>query len=192
MVKVTIFSGHNGRLNYNNNFYFTLFGNCELVRPTLAKQLLAQRQVERQETAEAETPPQRGGVAFQVNYGQRHKTPGVFFLTIFGNVTIKLPTLAEEFLDLRETIRSGMLTMSDWERSMADMGRPDAVIGSLTLFASFEECSLPSEDEEVDSLAVHRQLGNVSESAGRALQLGIGQREGERRATLRQAILAEV
>lgn len=169
MIHVTIFAGHDGRLQPDKRFYLTLFGGCDLVRPTVARQLLAQRGKEGQ-------PP----VA----------DPRPFFLTLFGAVDIKSPTLAEEFLDLREMLNSGLLTMGDWDRSMARLGQTSAALGSLTIFAGFDECAVPSEEEEVESLAVQRHLGNISESAGQILQFGIGQHGSERIATLRRAVLA--
>ena len=169
MIQVTIFAGHEGRLRYDKWFYLTLFAGCDLVRPTVARQLLMRRHAE-----------QEGRVAM--------RKP--FFLTIFGGVDIKSPTLAEEFIDLREMVHGGALDMDDWERAMADLGRADAGIASFTIFGGFDECGLPRETEEIDSLAVQCHVGNISDSARQVLQLGIGQRDGERRAVVRRAILA--
>lgn len=168
MIHITVFSGHDGQLQPDKRFYLTLFGGCDLTRPTVARQLLHERQV-----------AQSG----------RPTTPPPFFLTIFGGVDIKYPTLTEEFLDLREMLNSGLLTMEDWDRSMAQLGRSSTNVASFTLFGGFGECELPSEEEEVDSLAVQRHLGNISESAGKVLQFGIGQRGSERVAALRRAFL---
>jgi len=191
MVKITIFGSYEGRLNLDNEFYFTLFGGCELVRPTIARQLVAKRQTERN------TPKPAGkradwcgdvmGSGLTCNPNRRRP----FFFTMFGSTEIKAPTLAEEFIDLREAISSGVLTMEDWSRSLADLSRPEGSIGSFTLFGGFEDDTTPSEDQEVDALAIQRHLGNVSEQASQALQLGIGQRESERRAVLGHALLAE-
>lgn len=170
MIQVTIFSGHAGQLRYDKLFYLTLFGGCELIRPTVARQMLSQRQAERGQWAPGRKP---------------------FFLTIFGGVTIKLPTLAEEFIDLRDTMVSGMLTMEDWERAMGDPVRIESCIASFTVFGGFDECKLPSENQEIESLAVQRHLGNISDQAGQLLQYGIGLQESERRATLRRAVLAD-
>jgi hypothetical protein len=189
MVKITIFGGYEGRLNFDNEFYFTLFGGCELVRPTLARQLVAQRQIERDTSS-----PQKGLDWRREAGGAPGRYPNrrrPFFFTMFGSTEIKASTLAEEFIDLREAISSGALTVEDWDRSLADLARPEGSIGSFTLFGGFEDDVTPKEDEEVDALAIQRHLGNVSEHAGQALQLGIGQREGERRAILRHALLAE-
>lgn len=168
MIHVTIFAGHDGQLQPDKRFYLTLFGGCDLVRPTVARQLLTRRHAE-----SAGNP-------------MEHRP---FFLTIFGGVDIKMPTMAEEFLDLREMLNGGMLTMNDWERSMAQLARTSVSIASFTIFGGFGECELPSENEEVDSLAVQQHLGNIPESAGNVLQYGIGQKGSERVATLRRAVM---
>jgi len=200
MIQVTIFSGHEGRLRSDRFFYFTLFGGCDLVRPTIARQLMALRG--REERDRADGRGQHAGMGpspgFRVanmelvgRHGERgHRRGGPFFLTIFGGVDIKSPTLAEEFLDLREMISGGALTLEDWDRAMASLGSADIPIASFTLFGGFDECELPSESEEIDSLAIQRHLGNISESAGRVLQLGIGQRDARRSATVRRALQA--
>lgn len=169
MIHATIFAGHEARLQPGRRFFLTLFGACQLAWPTVARQLLAQRQAERD-----------------------HRPPDgkPFFLTIFGGAGIKSPTLAEEFIDLRELISGGMLATEDWERSLVQLGHTGGAAASFTIFGAFDECELPSEDEEVDSLAVQRHLGNIPESAGQVLQYGIGQSGAERTATVRRAILA--
>lgn len=168
MFQATIFGGHEGRLRFDGWFYLTVFGACELTRPTVARQLLAQRQAEQEKRPRVRRP---------------------FFLTIFGGVDIKSPTVAEEFIDLRETIDSGLLSMNDWDRAMADLGCLDISVASFTMFGGFEEYKLPSENEEVDSLAIQRHVGNISESVGEILQFGIGQGGAERRATVRRALV---
>ena len=169
MLQVTIFAGHDGRLRYDKWFYLTLFAGCDLVRPTVARQLLIRRQAEREGRTAMRKP---------------------FFLTIFAGVDIKSPTLAEEFIDLREMVNSGALHLDDWERAMADLGRVDAGVASFTIFGGFDECVLPAENEEVDSLAIQCHLGNIPDSARQVLQYGIGQRDSERRAVVRRAMLA--
>jgi hypothetical protein len=190
MIKVTIFGGHEGVLNFDTHVYLTIFAACEVVRPTLARQLVARRQA-RRDLTEDERGMARG---WSGRPGHRHDRPvrgKPFFITAFGGTEIRSPTLAEEFVDFQKAIDSGLLTMDDCERSIADLGMWEGSIGSFTIFGGFEEGASPSEDKEIDSLAIQRHLGTISESAGRVLQLGIGQSEGERRAVLRQAMLAE-
>ena len=169
MIQVTIFAGHDGRFRFDKWFYLTLFAGCDLIRPTIARQLLIQRQAQH-----GPPPPNRKP----------------FFLTVFGGVSLKSPTLAEEFIDLREMINTGLFSLQEWDRSLALLDRADGGIASLTLFGGFDECELPSENEEVDALAVQRHLGNIPEGAGQALQYGVGQHGAERTATVRRAILA--
>lgn len=168
MIHVTIFGGYEGRLNPSKLFYLTIFGGCDLVRPTAARQLLLLRQAK-------ENP------SFRV-----HKP---FFLTLFGGVDIIVPTLTEEFLDLREMINGGLLSMSDWDRSVAMLGQSDAGISSFTIFGGIDENKLPPEDREVDSLAIQRHLGNIPDSSAQVLQYGIGQNGSDRTATIRRAVL---
>ena len=171
MFQVTIFSGRSGELRMDNSFYLTLFGGFEFTRPTVARQILARRKAQ-----------------------QEGHLPGrpvrPFFLTIFGGGSIKSPTLAAEFIDLKETISGGLLDFGEWERAMGELGRNEPIFGSFTLFGGIDEGTLPSEEQEIDSLAVQRHLGNIPESAGQVLQYGIGQRGSERTATLRRAIQA--
>jgi hypothetical protein len=196
MIRVTIFSGHEGQLRVDKGVYLTLFGGCELIRPTIARQLFAVREAEEQAEAAGRMVGGPHGCGFPVGhggrmrYGRRPHRAGPFFLTLFGGVEIKSPTLAEEFLDLRESVRSGVLDMKDWDEAMARLRHLDLSIASFTLFGGFNECKLPSEDEEIDSLAIQRHLGNIPEDAGRILQLGIGQRTAERAATVHRALQA--
>jgi hypothetical protein len=170
MFHITIMSGYEGVIRAERKVYFTLFGGADFRRATVARQLLAWRQPREKE----------GG----------RTTPRQFFLTICGGVEIKVPTLAEEFLDLRQLIDSGSLSMSDWDRAMAELGT-DVSISSFTLMGGMEEGTLPSESEEIEALALQRHLGNISEPASQVLQFGIGQRDAERRATVRRAALVE-
>lgn len=170
MIQFCIMGGYEGLIRPERKFYFTLMGGAELRRPTVARQILAQRQ------NEARGLP---------------KAPRQYFITIMGGVDIQCPTLAEEFIDLREMIQSRALSMADWDKAMADLTSTDVSIGSFTLMGGFAESVLPSEDKEIESLAVQRHLGNISDRATEVLQYGIGQQNAERRATLRRAVLAE-
>ena len=165
MLQVCVFGSYDGRLRANKRVFLTLFGGCVLRRSTIARQLLASR---------APAQPQAG---------QRHSA-----ITLFGSTAIKAPTLAEEFIDMQEAIRSGALTLDAWDRCTADAAADqEGTLFSLTLFGSFEEAQLPTEDEEVEGLALQRHLGNMSDSAMQVLQLGVGQDDSHRRAVLRQA-----
>lgn len=170
MIQVCIMGGHDGLIRPEKKVYLTLFGGCDLKRQTVARQILARRRDERD--------------------GSKHP-PRLFFLTICGGVDINYPTLAEEFLDLSQMIDAGALCMDDWDRAMVDLTQTDVSIASFTLMGGLSECELPSENDEIESLALQRHLGNISDTAGQVLQYGIGQRDAERRATIRRAILTE-
>jgi hypothetical protein len=171
MLQVCIFGGHEGRLEASKRVVLTLFGGCDLRRPTLARQLL----------------------------WLRHRDPHVAVtrkrhvaITLFGATEIKVPTLAEEYIDMRELLRSGRISTVDWDALMADLTRAeDQGFWALTMFGAFEECSLPTEDEEVDGLAVQCHLGNIPEEAGGILQYGVGLRDSQRRAVVLKAVAAE-
>ncbi len=185
MIQATVFSGHDGRLRFEKSIYLTVFGGCELTCPTLARQILSgRRTVQAQETYDGKPLASK---LLESESRPKHRKP--FFLTIFGSVDIKSPTLAAEFIDLREMLESGLLTLADWDRALVDLGRGDWSVASLTLFGGFDECKLPSEDEEIDSLALQRHLGTIPEGATEVLQHGIGQRDVERRSAIRRAVL---
>ncbi len=169
MFQICMFGGYDGRLRANKRVFLTMFGACELHRPTRARQLLIER-------SRGKTDPER----------RRHAA-----ITLFGATEIKAPTLAEEFTDLQEAIRSGAMSRQDLDRFTADLGDDDSgTVFSLTLFGAFDEVGLPSEDEEVDGLALQQHLGNISDSAARVLQLGVGQSDAHRRSVVQQAIAA--
>jgi len=184
MIQVTIFGGTDGRLRFDKALYLTLFGGCDLLYPTAARQVLAERQTQRDIKAFDEKP-----IASRImDTNPRPKRRKPIFLTIFGSTEIKAPTLVAEFIDLRETLNSGLLTLDEWDRALADLSRSDWSVASFTLFGAFDECALPSDDEEIESLALQRHLGNISQSATEVLQYGIGQRDVERRSTIRRAV----
>ena len=169
MFQINMFSFFRGRLGANRRIVFTMFGGCELHRPTLARQLLSARHHSADERS-----------------ARRHAA-----ITIFGSTEIKAPTLAEEFLDMREAIGGGALPPDALDRLAGGAaGQEDNSVFSLTLFGALNEAELPSEDEEVDSLALQRHLGNISDSAAQFLQLGVGQSDAHRRAVVHQAIAA--
>ena len=170
MIQVAILGGYQGPLLSNKRFMLTILGSAEFHRPTVARQIIARRQA-------AGNQPQ--------------PTVNPFFLTILGNAGIKAPTLAAEYIDLRELFDSGALTLAEWEQAMVDIVQHQTDVSSFTFLGGFSECELPSETVEVDTLALHRHLGNISDSAGRILQLGFGQPEIDRRAILRKALIAE-
>jgi len=169
MLQFCAFGGYEGPLSAEKKCCFTIFGGCTLRRPTLARQMI---------------------IARRVGAGQV-PIPKMIFITLFGATEIKAPTLAEEFLDMREAIRSGLLHVDDWDRHMAEVERYNsAALLSLTLFGAFGESELPSEDEEIEGLALQRHFGNISEDSGRLLEMGVGQNGAQRHAVIRQAVIS--
>jgi len=192
MIQVTIFGGRDGPFRYDNTFYLTLFGACELTKPTLARQYMIARQ---HEAAGPTRQPQPTFWEKVEALGSSRRRHGVystkpFFLTVFGAVAIKNPTLAEELVDLQELIRSGELSLEEWDRAMLTLSHLESSCSSFTLFAAFNESELPSEDEEVNSLAMQCHLGNISEPSREVLQAGIGLKESDRRAVIHRAVVA--
>ena len=191
MIKVTVFSGHDGHLRTDIAFYLTLFGGVDLVRPTVARQILSTKEPQPPSPVVGERDGGLVGRAEKALFGKppsQRKTHRPFFLTIFGAVDIKSPTLAAEFMDLREMVRGGSLTLDEWDRSIAMLTHESFSPSSFTLFGGFDECCLPSESDEVDSLALQQHMGNISSKSGQVLQMGIGRHEAERIATVRRAI----
>ncbi len=189
MIQVTIFSGREGPLRYDNTFYLTVFGGCSMKKPTLARQIMIARQRDM-----AEPEPKRsdmwGTMSQAMRSSSRMHSP--FFLTIFGGISIKNPTLAEELVDLQELIRSGELSLEDWDQAMLSLSKLESSCGSFTLFGGFNEAELPSEDEEVNSLAMQCHLGNINDSSREVLQAGIGLSDSERRSVLHRAVAVTV
>ncbi len=167
MIQVCIMSWHEGYLASDKKVYLSLMGGCGLIGPTLARQIVTKRERERNGSA---------------------RPPRQFFLTIMGAAEITAPPLAQEFLDLRDLLSSGAISMTDWDRAGGDAGHADVSIGSLTLMGHFSDRELPSEDDEINALALQRHLGHITEAQGQVLQCGIGQRGAERRATVRRAV----
>ena len=62
---------------------------------------------------------------------------------------------------------------------------------SLTLFGTFSESELPSENEEIEGLALQRHIGTITDNSGQILELGVGRSGAQRRTVLQQAILAD-
>jgi len=168
MVHFCVFGGHSGELAPGRRVYVTLFGGCELKRPTLAKQVLEMRS--------------RGGVQ-QAPRGQH------VFITICGATELKVPTLAEEFIDLQDALTSGLIKPEEWDWAVSQLAAVETrSVGSFTLFGAFESSTLPEEDEELDALALSSYVGRLSEAAVQMLRLGVGQSGSNRSAVVRQAV----
>lgn len=167
MLHACIMSGHEGSLDSEQRVYLTLMAGLDLRAPTIARQIVAK--LSKQEKPRVHAVRQT-------------------FLTLMGGVSIQVPTMTEEFLDFRDLMQSGKISLGDWDQHASDAPRSDVQIVTFTVMGGFSEAEFPSDDTEVDALAIQRHLGNVPESVGEILKLGIGQRSGERRGILRRAI----
>ncbi|MCH7526209.1 MAG: hypothetical protein IID39_02120 [Planctomycetes bacterium] len=170
MVHFCICGAHEGHLGPDKKTYVTIFGACELTRPTVAKQIIDMRR-----RAAAGLP----------------KTRSHFFVTICAATELKAPTLAEEYLDMQEAVKAGVITLEEWDSAVARLSAEEAFqIGSFTIMGAFDGSEVPSENEEVEGLALNRHLGHIPEQAGTTLELGVGQRGSQRTAVLRRALTA--
>lgn len=166
MFHLCLFGGQSGQLADDKRVYVTILGGCSLRWPTFARQISELRQ--------------RGAPNAATPY---------FFVTLLGSTDVAAPTLAEEYVDLQNALRAGQLTLDDWDRSVAHVGSFRSS-GSLTLFAGFDGDCLPSEDQELEDLALNRHLGYIPDAAAELLIRAIGQRGASRAAAVRQAVAA--
>ncbi len=168
MVRFSIFSGHDGPLGPSGAVYVTIFAGSTLRRPpsaTLAARVRAAGDLESHERCTC--------------------------LTLFGGVDILWPTMAEEYVALREAVRSGALTLEDWDRYVAAHGSGGGVhVNSVTLFGSCNGDTVPSENRELEDLALHRHLGHIPDSAVQYLLTAVDQKGVVRFTAIRQAIAA--
>jgi hypothetical protein len=171
MAHFSMFGSNDGQLVPGRDFYITIFGGSDLKRLPAASQIAELRQ----------------RPAFERDQSQ------YIFCTLFGGTTLTWPTLAEEYLALRDALRAGTITLDDWDRSVARPGGPGPLRTlSLTLFGSFDGDVLPREEKELDDLSLQRHLGQIPEAAVQLLMLAIGQAGGQRLAAVRHAVLAAI
>ncbi len=168
MIHFCIFGGHEGELSPEKRVYICIFGGSELRLPTIARQVVDQhRRVQ----------------------GVERSPSQCFFLTVFGGTTLKAPTLVEEYVDLLNAQRSGAIPPREWDTALAQLAAGRGLTtSSFTLFGGFESCELPSEDKELNDLALQRQLGQIPEPAVNSLMLAIGQGGPQRFAAVRNAV----
>ena len=165
MLHFCVFGGQGGEIEPGRHIYVTLFGGSELKRPTFAKLVRA-----------------------KTDAGIDATKSGAFFLTLFGGMEVKSPTLAEEFSELDASIRSGVINTTELERSIVP-DRSSLSTSKITIFGACETANIPSEDEELDALAVLRHSGTVDAPTQDTLMLGIGRTGAERLGVVRQAVL---
>jgi hypothetical protein len=167
MVRFTIFSGHEGPLGPDGDVYVTVFASSQLERPPLATW-----------AARTRGQPVTG------------RPPAHYtFFTLFAGVEVRWPTIAQEYLALREALRNGVLTLADWDGFVARHGQAGGLrMNAFTLFGGCCGDGVPSEDKELDDLALHRHLGHLTDAAIQTLLPAIGQKSVLRLAAVRQAV----
>lgn len=169
MAHFSMFGSNDGQLVPRRDFFITIFGGSNLKRLPAASQIAELRQQPAHQRSQAQYT----------------------FCTLFGGTTLTWPTLAEEFLALRDALRAGTVTLEDWDRYVAQPGGPGPLRTlSLTLFGGFDGDVLPREDQELDDLSLQRHLGQIPEHALQTLMLAIGRTGVQRLTAIRQAVLA--
>ncbi|MBK9120601.1 MAG: hypothetical protein IPM18_13530 [Phycisphaerales bacterium] len=165
MPHLCLFGGTVSRLDTQSSTYFTVFGGTEVFRPPTARLLADKR---------------KAGSAPRA----RH-----LFITFCGGTDLNWPTLAEEYIALRDTLQSGALTIHDWDRLIGEVGGDGGMqLSSLTLMGAFESDTIPSESAELDALSLQRHLGHIPDAAVDVLILAIGSKGIQRLAAVRSAI----
>lgn len=163
MVQFCIFGGQGGVVRPDRpRIYCTLFGGCDLRLAPMATLAAALR---------------------------NNRSRGMpFFFTAFGATEVKRPTLVDEFIDLQEHLRAGTLHPRTWEADMREAAEQVGHYGSFTIFGGLETSELPSENEELDRMALSYSLGQIGEMSRRLLMTAIGQNGTQRAAAICQAV----
>ena len=164
MINFCVFGGHEGTLPSGRQLHFTMFGASEFTRPTMAKMLATRR-----------------------THPELDQPTRPAFITICGGVSITAPPLAEEFSELEAAIRSGETRFEEVDRFIAD-DRGALRVTRFTLFGGCETDALPTEDAEIESLAVLRHSGAINDAVVQTLMLGIGRTGPQRLSVVRQAV----
>lgn len=194
MVHFTIFGGSEVTLGLGGKLIVTLFGGTDVRKPTLAKRLMQEKHM----LASAQPGPDKDlknvdkvllflGGNYPAGKPGPARNRSSFILTIFGGVEIKPPSIAEEFMDMRELMSSGLISESEWDQLVGrlyQMGEMDSV-SSFTLFGGMGEGSL-SEDEEIKKIHSARELGLIDTEEERALRSVVGRDPQQVRMLLRQ------
>lgn len=189
MFHFTIFGGSEVTLSGTCKIIVTIFGGTDIRKPTLAKRLM-QEKLSYQ--AEAETAPKPATIGDLLMGLSRPRRRGHFILTMFGAAEIKPPSLAEEFIDMRELIASGLVGESTWDQLVGrlyQMGDMDG-ISSCTLFGAMGEEPL-ADEEEIKRIQSARELGLITSDEERALRSVVGRDPQQVRMLLRQTAFAQ-
>ncbi len=169
MIHFAVFSGHSGQLTRGGAVYISIFGGATLARPPVAGTLARARR----EDAEAGSDS------------------SYFFFVLFGSATVRWPTLAEEYVALLDALRSGVLSLEDWDRLVGASDCTGSLrLSSFSLFGGVEGDAVPTEDQELDEISLQQHAGAIPDAALQRLMIGIGQKGASRLASVRQAVAA--
>ena len=173
MIHFTIFAGTETELTANLRVCLTIFGGTDILRPTLAKQILSAKRRSRSDSS--------GG-----KFALRKRCLAV---TVFGATSIKCPTLAEEFLDLKALLASEAITSQEWDRAVSRLADEDTGVEfiTLTVFAGFG-VEFPSKSAEIERLEKQTEVGLISQREQNALLHMVEYEPKDARALLSQVV----
>ena len=154
MIHFTVFGGTETELTANLRVCFTLFGGTDILRPTLARQILQSKRRSRSESHSGRFALRRRCLA----------------VTVFGATSVQCPTLAEEFVDLKALLASETITRQEWDRAVSRLSEEEsaAEFVTLTIFAGFG-VEFPSKSDEIDRIEKHAEMGLVNQREQNAL-----------------------
>lgn len=171
MPHFCVFGGSEVQLEPEPTHCLTLFGSLELRRPPLAS--LIRSRSERNSNGP---------------FGGKH-----WIVTLFAGTEVSWPTLADEFLALKNAVASGVLTLAEWDRVMSSPSTLGPLgIRTLTLCGGLSADEIPTEEQEIDALSLQRHLGQISQRAGEILMLAVGQRGSTRLSAVRRAVASSM
>lgn len=188
MVHFTMFGGSEVKMSRETRVIITIFGGTEIYKPTLARRLLREKHVAN--PGSAGPPGALATMRHEMSAAQLRRNNIVLF-TLFGSAEIKPPSLAEEFMDMRELVSSGLITKDQWDQLLArihDKGDMDG-ISSFTLFGGLNESPL-SDEEEIKKIRSAQELGLINSNEEQALRSVVGRDPEQVRMLLRETAFA--
>ncbi len=193
MFHFTIFGGSEVTINGGGQLILTLCGGTDIRRPTLAKQIMQEKHrlmTEQTVRPQGDEPSDVQGMLHFFDRralgSHRPRRRSTFVLTICGGVEIKPPSIAEEFMEMRELVASGLITEEEWDQLIGRLYQfGELEVSSFTLMGGMEEVSL-SEAEELRKIQGANELGLISEDEQTALRSVVGRDPRHIRMLLRQ------
>lgn len=160
MVHVTLFGGTAVPVSSRGRIVFTMFGSTELRCPSLGKRLAAMA------ATRTDSPAGARGLL----RAKRRDEGQVVAITIFGATVVKYPTMAEEFVDLRDWAASCRLSPAQRRELLAAARQEHYTphVATFTLFGGFDE-EYPDRQEQQRRLEELHALGVISDQERRSL-----------------------